>query len=208
MSLAAGVRRAAHLAHHPAHHPAPLHQSFGLIAAVFSAAPAGQLPALRDAAVLLVRERRGGHWSFPKGSPERGDADPWHTALRELREEVSLAHPLDPLLPGRAFHEHRARRFAKRNTFFAARLLAREPPALAWCRWELLGAEWVPGGEVAGILTHRETKKVWEDVVKELVGEGVVRWDGEAPVGREEVGPVSLQAGVGPTAGMRPAVEL
>ncbi len=38
---------------------------------------------------LLIRHRRGGHWSFPKGHVEDGESEE-QTALREIREETGL----------------------------------------------------------------------------------------------------------------------
>ena len=39
--------------------------------------------------ILLIRHRKGGHWSFPKGHVEAGESER-QTALREVREETGL----------------------------------------------------------------------------------------------------------------------
>lgn len=39
--------------------------------------------------LLLIKHRHGGHWSFPKGHVERGEAE-IQTALREVKEETGL----------------------------------------------------------------------------------------------------------------------
>ena len=40
--------------------------------------------------LLILRHRRGGHWSFPKGHIEAGENER-QTALREVREETGLS---------------------------------------------------------------------------------------------------------------------
>lgn len=61
-----------------------------------------------EESILLIRraERQedpwSGHWSFPGGRRDRDDADPLHTALRELEEEcgIRLARPdMEAALP-------------------------------------------------------------------------------------------------------------
>jgi 8-oxo-dGTP pyrophosphatase MutT (NUDIX family) len=39
--------------------------------------------------ILMLRHRRGGHWSFPKGHVEEGETEE-ETALREIKEETGL----------------------------------------------------------------------------------------------------------------------
>ena len=39
--------------------------------------------------ILLIRHRKGGHWSFPKGHVEEGESER-QTALREVCEETGL----------------------------------------------------------------------------------------------------------------------
>ncbi len=39
--------------------------------------------------VLLIQNRRGSHWSFPKGHAE-GDETPFQAANREFQEETGL----------------------------------------------------------------------------------------------------------------------
>lgn len=40
---------------------------------------------------LLIKNRRGGHWGFPKGHIEPGE-DEFQAALREVAEEVRINH--------------------------------------------------------------------------------------------------------------------
>lgn len=39
--------------------------------------------------ILMLRHRKGGHWSFPKGHVEVGETET-ETALREIKEETGL----------------------------------------------------------------------------------------------------------------------
>lgn len=39
--------------------------------------------------ILLIKNRNGGHWSFPKGHKEFGESE-YETALREIKEETGL----------------------------------------------------------------------------------------------------------------------
>ena len=40
--------------------------------------------------MLLIKNRRGGHWAFPKGHVEEGESEV-QTALREVKEETGLS---------------------------------------------------------------------------------------------------------------------
>jgi 8-oxo-dGTP pyrophosphatase MutT (NUDIX family) len=53
---------------------------------------AGMIIRDRDLRYLIVRDKRTGKWSFPKGSPEECDNDsPLFTATRECFEETGLS---------------------------------------------------------------------------------------------------------------------
>ena len=92
---------------------APVYQSYGLVPIVI---PLGT-PRLEDISVLIVREKRGTHWTFPKGGSEMSDGkDPYVTALRELYEEITMRNHgkiiqprVEALLGGRTFDETRWR---------------------------------------------------------------------------------------------------
>ena len=42
-----------------------------------------------DKKILIIRNKNGGHWSFPKGHVEKGESE-YQTALRETKEETGL----------------------------------------------------------------------------------------------------------------------
>lgn len=60
---------------------------------------------------LLIKNRVGGHWGFPKGRLEPGE-DEMRAALREVAEEVGIAHP--QVVPG--FMERLSYRFVRNRT--------------------------------------------------------------------------------------------
>ena len=45
--------------------------------------------------ILLIRHRKGGHWSFPKGHVE-GTETEVETAKREIKEETAIDVLIDP----------------------------------------------------------------------------------------------------------------
>ena len=57
--------------------PGPLETSCGFILLNFDS--------------ILLLQYPQGHWSFPKGHVEKGDADHHSTALRELTEETGIS---------------------------------------------------------------------------------------------------------------------
>lgn len=69
---------------------------------------------------LLIKNRRGGNWGFPKGHIERGENE-FETALREVREETGLSVSL---LEGfRSLSEYHPRgRIFKQVVFFLAEM--------------------------------------------------------------------------------------
>lgn len=178
---------------------------------------------------LMIREKRGGHWTFNKGGIEFHDRHPWATALRELEEEVTMTlngrrlHLEDlrvqQLLDGQTFDEtrwrpgrwHRLSRsllssndndidtyggpssrhgFFKRNSFFVVKLQGlstSELPHLSFCQHELLAARWVRGDKVLSLLTHKETKDMFSEVLSGLEREHGVSLAAE-PVAQSTAG--------------------
>ena len=89
---------------------APREQSFGVIPV--RRTPYGRLE-------FLLVQHHGGHWAFPKGHPEPGEA-PQQSALRELQEETGLR--AERLLPTPLVEEysfrHRGQLIHKRVTYW------------------------------------------------------------------------------------------
>lgn len=69
---------------------------------------------------LLIKNRRGGNWGFPKGHIERGE-DEMDTALREVREETGLEVTLTEGFRSLSEYHPRGRIF-KQVVFFLAEM--------------------------------------------------------------------------------------
>ncbi len=49
---------------------------------------------IKEDKVLLIKSKKGNHWSFPKGHQENGETD-IETAIREVKEEANVDISLD-----------------------------------------------------------------------------------------------------------------
>ena len=107
--------------------------------------------------VLLVHHIAG-HWSFPKGHPERGESAE-EAAKRELEEETGL-HVIK-LLQKELLEEvytftHRGEKIYKTVRYFIALVDGKEYPQLD----ELFGCEWYSFDEAEKVLSFENTKKL------------------------------------------------
>ena len=116
---------------------------------------------LNDEAELLLCHVTGqDHWDLPKGGPEPGES-PLHAALRETREETSLAFaPADLLELGRLGYRPR------KDLHLYATRLSRIDPATLVCESqfsasdgrrepEMDGFGWFPFARVPALVTPR-----------------------------------------------------
>ncbi|HDI11757.1 MAG TPA: NUDIX domain-containing protein [Candidatus Acetothermia bacterium] len=107
---------------------------------------------------LLVRNKSGGHWGFPKGHIEEGES-PLDAALREVAEEVGITS-LEHYPDFRSSIDYTFRRAGqmvhKEVHFFLART-AQEGRLL---REELLEMRWLPFPEALDTLTYPEQREV------------------------------------------------
>jgi 8-oxo-dGTP pyrophosphatase MutT (NUDIX family) len=94
-----------------------------------------------QARYLLVKGRRTGIWSFPKGHARR-DEDPLHTALREIEEETGLS--FSNQLPYRAQRLKGAIYF-----YFACDPLLPLQPLTTQDDWEVEELRWVSEEEMS-----------------------------------------------------------
>ncbi len=116
----------------------------------------------------LVVQHLGGHWSFPKGHPEK-DETPEETARRELREETGLV--VAQLLSPGHFHERytftrRGKRVHKTATFFVGLI---ESPHVTLQQEELLAFAWGTYEETMSRITFEAGKAVLEGVEQSLL---------------------------------------
>lgn len=115
--------------------------------------------------VLLVHHIAG-HWSFPKGHPEK-DETPEQTAQRELEEETGLH--VTQLLQKEPIEEvytfsHRGEKIFKTVRYFIALVDGKEYPQLD----ELLGCEWFSFDEAHKKLSFENTRKLLSEAQEVL----------------------------------------
>eukprot|EP00127_Corallochytrium_limacisporum_P003030 Clim_evm77s144 gene=Clim_evmTU77s144 len=70
----------------PADDSGAMHRAYGVIPFVANKLGNGSFAI----SYLLLKDRRGGHWGFPKGYPEATDASPKDSGIREFEEETGL----------------------------------------------------------------------------------------------------------------------
>jgi 8-oxo-dGTP pyrophosphatase MutT (NUDIX family) len=105
---------------------------------------------------LLIRHRKGGFWSFPKGHVEEGE-DEEATALREVREETGLAVTLLPGFRERITYPPKPG-VSKDVLFF----LAENGGGAAIANKEVSGFAWLTYEAARSCLTYKDSKKVLE----------------------------------------------
>jgi len=117
---------------------------------------------------LIVRNRQGGHWGFPKGHIEAGE-DEETTARREVAEEVGIHR----LYPVSGFKERLAYRFRRRGrpvdkevTFFLARTDEEGRPAPG----EIGDMRWLPYPQALRQLTYEEQRELLRKAEGRLKG--------------------------------------
>jgi 8-oxo-dGTP pyrophosphatase MutT (NUDIX family) len=106
---------------------------------------------------LLIQNRRGGHWGFPKGHVEPGE-DEFQTAVREAAEEVRIRH--FQVIPGfrttvRYVFPRTHELVRKEVVLFLASTEEEGEP----CKEEVKAMEWLPFQEALQRLTFPEQRE-------------------------------------------------
>lgn len=106
---------------------------------------------------LLIKNRGGGHWGFPKGRIEAGE-DESTAALREVREEVGIVRVR--LVPGFRERERytflrKGRQVSKDLVLFLAAASEDGTPATA----EIEAMEWIPYPQALERLIYPEQRQ-------------------------------------------------
>lgn len=113
----------------------------------------------------MIRHRAG-HWSFPKGHPDEGEA-PQQCAERELREETALTISrwleLSPFTETYYFRRQ-GTVITKTVTYFAAEVEGK----LRICQDELADARWVPLDKAESLASFPEAKAICRRLINEF----------------------------------------
>ena len=126
-----------------------------------------------DGRHYLVVQHLGGHWSFPKGHPEKGET-PEQTARRELLEETGLRISrilAEPSHDERYYFTRRGKTVDKTATFFVGFV---DDPEVTVQREELLAAAWGTYDETMERITFKAGKGVLAAVETQLSADAEV----------------------------------
>lgn len=122
---------------------------------------------------LLIKNRQGGHWGFPKGKVEPGEGVE-EAARREVAEEVGLVD----IQPQPGFKQLVRYRFfrggeevKKEVTYFLARAQGDGRPSPA----EVAALAWLPFPQALERITHEEQRQLLREAHRFLSTQGVER---------------------------------
>jgi len=119
--------------------------------------------------VLLIKQRYGRHWSFPKGHPE-GDETPEESAHREFFEETGLtvARYLSetPLSESYEFRS-KGTKISKTVQYFVAEVEG----AITLDPKEIVACKWVPLTEAYAHVTFPQAKELCDKAIMLLEGQ-------------------------------------
>lgn len=114
--------------------------------------------------VLVVRNKKGGHWGFPKGTPEDNEA-PLETAKRELKEETGIGESIriedNPLFHEKYVFEQNGITYHKTNTFYLGYV---NEMSVGDHLDEIIEAKWASFTEAKSILSYPETIEVLKEI--------------------------------------------
>ena len=113
--------------------------------------------------ILMIRQKAGGHRSFPKGHMERGETE-YMTAVREVFEETSVQIRIDTDFR-ETVHYHPLPGVSKEVVYF---LTETAQTRISPREGEIAQVEWVPIEEAEASLTHENDKTVFRAAMKKL----------------------------------------
>ncbi|MEM1615770.1 MAG: bis(5'-nucleosyl)-tetraphosphatase [Pyrobaculum sp.] len=115
---------------------------------------------------FLLLHYPAGHWDFPKGNVEFGEA-PEEAALREIKEETGLDAELVPGFREEIeyFYVKAGRRVRKKVILFLARAFSKEVKL----SWEHVGYVWLPYSQALAKVTYPNSRQVLAKAHKYLL---------------------------------------
>ncbi len=118
--------------------------------------------------LLMIRHKRGGHRSFPKGHMEAGETE-YMTAVREVFEETAVQIRIDSKFR-ETVHYHPMPGVSKEVVYFLTHTTQKNVKAR---EGEIAQVEWVPLEKVEESLTHENDKVVFRSAMKKLQDEAL-----------------------------------
>lgn len=116
--------------------------------------------------VLLIKQRFGRHWSFPKGHAE-GNETPQEAAAREFYEETGLTiHSILQELPLSEHYQFRLRgdKINKTVSYFIAEVTG----TVKLQPREIIACKWVPLAEAHDHVTFPQAKELCEKALRTI----------------------------------------
>ena len=113
--------------------------------------------------ILMIRHKRGGHRSFPKGHMERGETE-YMTAVREVYEETAVQIRIRSDFR-RTVHYSPMPGVSKEVVYFLTETTQKE---IHPREGEIAQVEWVPLEQAEASLTHENDKTVLRAAIQKL----------------------------------------
>ncbi|HYC34238.1 MAG TPA: NUDIX domain-containing protein [Candidatus Paceibacterota bacterium] len=138
-----------------------MHRSFGIVA--YKNTPK------RETEFLLVKNKSGDHWGFPKGTPDEGEA-PEMTARREFEEETGIKSPKDLLdlsfTEEYTFRGYDGKMIDKINTYFVGQIKKEEKIGKQFD--DIEESRWLSFDEALKVLTYQRSREILTEVRKAI----------------------------------------
>ncbi len=124
--------------------------------------------------ILMIRHRRGGNLSFPKGHMERGENEHM-TALREVYEETGVRIRIRSSFR-KTVHYTPSPGVSKEVVYFLCRT---EQTSIRPREGEIAEVLWMPVGEAEANLAHENDKVVLRAAIEEMKSDPMLIPQGE-----------------------------
>jgi len=116
-----------------------------------------------DGDKVLVIQQVKGHWGFPKGHVEDGETEV-ETAIREIKEETNLDVEINENY--RYIERYSPEEGVEKDVvFFVAKKIGGE---IKVQEEEVKATEWLSPSEAAKKLTYDSSRKILDDVIRDL----------------------------------------